>query len=157
MKLSLSRHSRCAARRIPWIDRRATVMLRETAAALGREEDTVEIVIVDDDYIRQINREYRGLDNATDVISFSYLDGGVSPAPADDVAGEIYVSHETLERDAIAQGVPAEYLFLRLVVHGLLHLLGYDHRTDADARRMETEEKRLLLDHLNPAEVEELF
>jgi len=75
----------------------------------------------------------------------------------DDVVGEIYVSHETLFRDANTKGVAPECLFLRIGVHGLLHVLGYEHGSEREARWMEAEEKRLLVGHLNLAEVEELF
>jgi probable rRNA maturation factor len=127
------------------------------AAGLGREDATVEFVIVDDDFIRDINRQYRNQDSPTDVISFSYAGDAAPVSPSDDVVGEVYVSYETLLRDANDRGVAPGYLFLRIGVHGLLHVLGYEHGTGDDARRMESEERQLLLDHLDHAEVEELF
>jgi probable rRNA maturation factor len=132
-------------------------VLRKIAAALGQNGDTIEFIIVDDDFIREINREYRGLDRPTDVISFAYTDSSTAALDSADAAGEVYVSYETVMKDAGDSGVEPGALFLRIGVHGLLHVVGYDHETRDDARRMELEEKRLLLEHLNPAEVEELF
>jgi probable rRNA maturation factor len=132
-------------------------VLRSIAAGVGWDGDTVEFTIVDDEYITEINRQYRGLDKPTDVISFSYTDDAAPASPSDDVVGEVYVSYETLLNDAHEKGVTPEHLFLRIGVHGLLHVLGYDHGSNEAACRMEAEEKRLLLDHLNLAEVEELF
>ncbi|MEJ2720143.1 MAG: rRNA maturation RNase YbeY [bacterium] len=132
-------------------------VLREIAAGLGKKSDTVELIIVDDDFIRGINRDYRGMDRPTDVISFSYADSGSPAAESEDVVGEVYVSYETVLRDADTSGADRGVSFLRIGVHGLLHVVGYDHRKTNEAGLMESEEKRLLLEHLDPAEVEELF
>jgi probable rRNA maturation factor len=157
VKLSLSRHDRCAGKRIPWLDRATIERLRRAAADLGPEDALVDVVIVDDAYIRDLNRDYRGIDRPTDVISFSYTGDEHPPGPSDDVAGEVYVSYETLDDDARSKGIAPEHLFLRLGVHGLLHVLGHDHTTRAESSRMESEEKRLLMDYLDPSEVEQLF
>lgn len=166
MRLSFTRHKRCAGKRIPWLDRRTVDRLGRAARSVGPSGGGVDLVVVDDAYIRELNRSYRGIDRATDVLSFSYSGEGAPPdgptadgdEPGDgSTGGEVYVSHETVERNARADGVPPEHLFLRVGVHGLLHVLGYDHEKSRDARRMETEEKRILLEHLTPTEVEELF
>ena len=152
MKLSLSRHVDTAA---PWINDRVAGNLTRIAEALGRVGETLSLIVVDDEYIQKLNREYRGKDRPTDVLSFSYLEDA-SPTD-DDVIGEVYVSHETLERDAGARGVDPANLFLRTGAHGMLHVLGYEHGTESDALKMEGEERRLLNDLMTPAEVEELF
>jgi probable rRNA maturation factor len=159
VKLSLSRHRRCSGKRIPWLDRRTTGRLRETTESLGPADAEVELIVVDDVFIRELNRDYRGIDRPTDVISFSYVgDLDVdAPPPARPIAGEVYVSFETLETRARAQGIAPEHLFLRVGVHGLLHVVGYDHETRRETGRMESEERRLLLQHLTSSEVEELF
>lgn len=154
MKLSLTRHERCAGKKIPWLDRSTIAALRRTAASLGPEDAAVDVVIVDDVFIRELNRKYRGDDRPTDVISFAYSDAANTP---DDVVGEVYVSYETVGEDARSQGIAPEHLFLRIGVHGLLHVLGYDHEARGDTARMESEEKRILLDYLDPSEVEQLF
>ncbi len=117
---------------------------------------SVELILVDDARIREINREFRGKDSATDVISFSYLDDA-GPATEVDLAGEIYVSHETLEKEARGLGIDSADLFLRITVHGLLHVVGYDHEEEADAQRMESREKEVLTPHLSAATLDALF
>lgn len=115
----------------------------------------VNIVLVDDRAIRRLNRRYRGKDRPTDVLSFSYLEGDA--APADGVVGDVFVSHETLARDARRLGVAAPDLALRIVVHGMLHVIGYDHESDADAARMERRERALLRRLLPARTVRDLF
>ena len=139
------------------MDDRVTGRLADIAKMLEPPEATVDLIIVDDAYIQRINRDYRGHDRPTDVISFAYGEETTPLEAAEGVAGEIYLSYETLERDARDRGVDAGNLFLRTGVHGLLHVLGYDHKTDTDASKMEGEEKRLLLDYLVADEVEKLF
>lgn len=159
MKLSLSRHRRCAGKKVPWLDRRTARWLRETAAAMEPAGAEVDLIVVDDAFIRELNRDQRGVDRPTDVLSFSYLDDLDSGAPPRGrrTAGEVYVSSETVEGRAKADGVAPERFFLRVGVHGLLHIAGYDHETRAGTREMESEERRLLLQHLTSSEVEELF
>ena len=159
MRLSLSRHKRSAGRKIPWLGRRAAARLREAAAAMDPADADVEVIVVDDAFIRVLNRDHRGMDTPTDVLSFSYLDDiepGSTPRRSGS-AGEVYVSWETVEGRAAAEGIPPEHLFLRAGVHGLLHVIGYDHHTRAQTREMESEERGLLLRHLTASEVEELF
>ena len=152
MKLSLSRSVDTAA---PWIDNRVTGNLACIAEGLGRAEKTLSVIVVDDETIQKLNREYRGNDRPTDVLSFSYLDD--TEVSHDNVIGEVYVSHETLARDAGARGIDPGNLFMRMGIHGMLHVLGYRHETESEARRMESEERKLLNDHMTPSEVEELF
>lgn len=139
-------------------------MLEAMCGALEPARAAVDLIIVDDAHIRRINREYRSDDRPTDVISFSYLEGGAgsqrkdaSFEPGDDLAGEIYVSYETLEKEATAQGIELKNLFLRIGVHGLLHIVGYDHGTDSETRKMEDMERKVLGEHLRPSEIEALF
>jgi probable rRNA maturation factor len=154
MKLSVTRHERCAGKKIPWLGRSTIGRLERAARSAGRGGGGVDLVVVDDAFIRELNRRYRGIDRPTDVLSFSYDGDGEERAA---IAGEVYVSHETVARDAHASAVPPENLFLRVGVHGVLHVIGFDHEKSADARRMEAEEKRILLEQLTETEVEELF
>lgn len=125
-------------------------MVRKTAMkcllleGMNSSEVEVSIAFVDDVYIAGLNRQYRGVDSPTDVLSFPMDDPGVpgdEPVPL----GDIIISLETVERDGPAQGGFPSYLAL-LVVHGLLHLLGYDHETDEDAEVMEGREAQVLAD-----------
>jgi len=158
VKLSLSRSQANDSARP---DARACETLRRIALALGPVDAGVDVILTDDAFIRDINREYRGVDTPTDVISFSYLedDGGdtFDGTARDNLAGEIYISCETLEKEATAQGIELKDLFLRIGVHGLLHVLGYRHATDSEAGEMEKEERRLLAAHLAPETVDRLF
>ena len=153
MNLSLNRSEDVDA---PWLGQDLVEILREISASLGPSAQTVNLVIVDDTYIREINKEFRKIDRSTDVISFSYLDD-VGPEEGDDLAGEVYVSGETVEREAKELGVTPEVHFLRVGVHGLLHVVGYDHEDERDATRMENEEQSILERHLTAAEIEVFF
>ena len=114
----------------------------------------VNVIVTNDRVIRRLNRMYRGKDKATDVLSFSYLaDGTGSEGPA----GDVFISHQTLARDARRIGVAPQHLALRIVVHGFLHVVGYDHENDADAVRMERRERVLLRRVLPERSVRSLF
>ena len=154
MKLSLSLSEASSPL---WLDEDLTGKLRRIAESLTRYQSPIDVIVVNDKYIRKINRDFRDLDRPTDVISFSYVsDIGSTPAQGD-VAGEIYVSYETVEREANSQGIEVKNLFLRTSVHGLLHVLGYDHQSDVDTQRMEREERRLLGDEMTSSEIDELY
>jgi rRNA maturation RNase YbeY len=121
------------------------------AAVVGKREAAANVVVIDDRAMRRLNRRYRGKNKPTDVLSFAYDGDG------DEVVGDVYVSHETLARDARRMGVDARHLSIRIVVHGLLHVVGYDHETDADAARMERRERSVLKRVLPARVVRELF
>ena len=94
--------------------------------------------------MRTLNRQYRGKDRTTDVLSFSLQEGrfgGVQP----DMLGDIVISVPTARSQALAAGLSLQQELERLLVHGLLHLVGYDHeRCAADARTMQLKERNLL-------------
>ena len=103
------------------------------------------VVVTGDETLRRLNREYAGQDYATDVLSFS-LREGEEFASADGVLrlGEVIISHPAAERQAVDAGRSAADEVAHLLVHGILHLLGYDHTGPADERRMRTREVELL-------------
>jgi probable rRNA maturation factor len=154
VKLSLNRLDKDKP---AWMGKDLDEKLRLGAAAVGEPGGRVDLVLVDDSYIRKINREFRNVDAETDVISFAY--GGEEQAiPCeDDVSGEVYISYETIEKEANERGVDAGDLLLRTVLHGLLHIIGYDHRTESEAALMEAEERRILIQLLAGKEVDALF
>ena len=125
------------------------------AAVLAPKSAVVNVIVIDDRSIRRLNRRYRGKDKPTDVLSFSYYEDG--PRARGRVIGEVFVSHQALARDARRLDVAPEHLALRIVVHGFLHVLGYDHETDADATRMERRERALLRRVLPDRVVRDLF
>lgn len=149
MKVSLNRVSRRSPR---WMDAAWQRRVARAAARVGRRGDAVNLVVIDDREMRRLNRRYRGMDKPTDVLSFGYEAG-----PGDALVGDVYVSHETLSRDARRLGLEARHLAVRIVVHGLLHVIGYDHESDADAARMERRERAVLKRVLPVAVVRELF
>lgn len=107
------------------------------AVAPVRPGDGAELslLLTDDKRIRVVNRDWRGFDKATNVLSFPAAPPSrVATSP---VLGDIVIAYETVEREAQAEGKSVSDHFSHLVIHGLLHLLGEDHETDAEAERME--------------------
>jgi probable rRNA maturation factor len=102
----------------------------------------VSVVLADDAALRTLNRDYRAIDRATNVLSFP-IDAPDPTRPAW-MLGEVAVALETTAREAAEEGRSVADHLTHLVVHGVLHLLGYDHIDDEDAERMETLEARLL-------------
>ena len=111
-------------------------MRRIARTALERDAD-VTLRIVGGPEGRALNRRYRGRDHATNVLTFVY-DDGVS------LAGDIVLCAPVVAREARAQRKTLRAHYAHLVIHGMLHLQGYDHERDADAVRMEAREIDLL-------------
>ena len=103
------------------------------------------LILADDALQQTLNRQYRGIDKSTNVLAFAGLDGGGEARPGDAaIRGDIVLAFETCAREAAEQGKRREDHALHLALHGLLHLLGYDHDTTDEAEAMETVERRLL-------------
>jgi probable rRNA maturation factor len=132
------RLDRAALRRL------AVRVLRAEGVATPAE---VGLVVTDDETVRELNHRYLGLDEPTDVLSFGH-EPSIEPfvAPPDGVRrlGEVILSYPTAERQAQEAGHSAQDEAAHLVVHGLLHLLGYDHADREDERRMQAREEELL-------------
>lgn len=115
----------------------------------GAEASVVEVsvVLADDATVQALNRDYRGRDTSTNVLSFANLDDAGAPGTPDGepvLLGDIVLARETVLAEARAQAkTPGDHLS-HLCVHGLLHLLGYDHLADAEAETMEALERRVL-------------
>jgi probable rRNA maturation factor len=110
----------------------------------------LSVVLTDDASIRTINAQWRQMDKPTNVLSFPQAEGkAIARAP---MLGDIILAHETIAREAEEAGKSFEDHLSHLTVHGLLHLFGYDHLTDAEAEAMEALEVRILatLDIDNP-------
>ncbi|HEV2558758.1 MAG TPA: rRNA maturation RNase YbeY [Microvirga sp.] len=114
------------------------------AAASDRPRDEVEIslLLTDDAGIQELNRDWRGKDKPTNVLSFPapMIPGLPGPRPLGDIA----VAFETVTREAEAEGKTFEDHLTHLLIHGLLHLLGYDHELEAEAEIMEALEVKAL-------------
>ena len=111
---------------------------------LGLDDAEVSILFTADRAMRTLNRTYRGKDRTTDVLSFPMREGR-GPAPVHSLLGDIVISVPVAERQSAAAGHSCRREIDVLLIHGLLHLIGYDHeRSEKEARRMEHEEDRLL-------------
>jgi probable rRNA maturation factor len=130
-------------RAMPGASRLARRAARAALAGAGtRAQGEIAVVLADDATVRRLNRTYRGKDKPTNVLSFP-LAGGPAGAAAGPI-GDIVLALETVLAEARAQAKrPADHA-AHLVVHGVLHLLGFDHRRDVPARRMEALETRIL-------------
>lgn len=111
---------------------------------MGYHDSELSVVIVGDRTIRRLNRDYLGRDKPTNVISFAMQEGdfpGLNPQ----ILGDVVISAETAAREAGEGGVEFAARLLFLLLHGMLHLTGYDHERsgEAEARRMEEKEKEL--------------
>ncbi|HET7547752.1 MAG TPA: rRNA maturation RNase YbeY [Usitatibacter sp.] len=129
--LTIQRASR--ASHIP-SDRR----LRAWASAVLPKGSEVTVRYVAEAEGRRLNREYRHKDYATNVLSFPY------EAPRGRVKGDLVICAPVVAREAREQGKAIEAHHAHLLLHGLLHLAGYDHEREADARRMERRERAIL-------------
>ncbi|MCP4300356.1 MAG: rRNA maturation RNase YbeY [Gammaproteobacteria bacterium] len=119
-------------------------------AASGRNfasEIELSVRLVDREEMRTLNRDYRQTDAVTNVLSFpvAAIDG--LPADTAQTLGDIVVCATVVSKEAAAQKKPLANHWAHMLVHGTLHLLGYDHETDADAAEMESLEARILTDY----------
>lgn len=120
--------------------------------ALGCEEAELSIWLCDDGAIRELHRQYFGIDSATNVISFALREGEFGDLDPDTL-GDVVVSVETARRDAAEAETSLEDEVTFLLIHGILHLLGYDHEGDQTHRapEMEAREAELLRTALHEA------
>ncbi len=119
--------------------RRLSLLARRVLAGEGGALD-VKIIFADDELVRHLNRRYRRLDRTTDVLSFNVP--GVSGVVPD--GGEIYLSVPQAKRQAQRYRHSLHLELARLVVHGVLHLVGHDHKKLNEARRMRARERHYL-------------
>lgn len=134
----------------------------QLVASVGPADGGVEFVVTGDAPVHELNRDYRGKDRPTDVLSFPYLEGHVDDRdrlrtgevaardytddPGDDpvLVGQILVSVDTVRARGPRAGRSFEEELLFLLVHGMLHVLGYDHVDDDEAEEMEALERSIL-------------
>lgn len=103
------------------------------------------VALSDDASVRTLNHRYRDKDEATNVLSFPASPTGHAPGNAEPRAlGDLVLAYETLVREASEQGIPFAHHLQHLVIHGLLHLLGFDHETEPEAADMEAIEVEIL-------------
>jgi probable rRNA maturation factor len=131
-------------------DAEAIVQRAIAAAAAAVEADTggaeLAVMLTDDAGIRALNRDWRGIDKPTNVLSFPAAPAERAPAAdgAPRMLGDIAIAFETTRTEAEAEHKPLGHHLSHLAVHGFLHLIGYDHETDDDAEVMEGLERDIL-------------
>jgi len=118
--------------------RRARSLLR----AVGRPDAELSLALVDDPEIAALNQRDRGIRGPTDVLSYSLLEGPHA-AHRGSLLGDVVISVDTASRQARRQRRGLDDELLRLLIHGVLHLLGHDHAEREEARAMRAEERRL--------------
>ncbi|MBI3703744.1 MAG: rRNA maturation RNase YbeY [Rhizobiales bacterium] len=112
------------------------------AAALSTAGGEVSILLTDDKAIRALNRDWRGIDKATNVLSFPAPDA--TPGAPTKMLGDIVMAYETLAHECDREARAFLHHLAHLTVHGFLHLIGYDHRTDSQADAMEGLESKIM-------------
>lgn len=115
--------------------------IEATVSDSGPAQAEVGVVLADDARMRALNRAWLGEDKPTNVLSFPAPD---SPQTGPRFLGDVVFALETIQREAEAEDKPLEHHLAHLAVHGVLHLLGLDHETDADAEIMQARERRIL-------------
>jgi probable rRNA maturation factor len=125
-----------------WLERIA----RRVLEAEGVGDAELSVAVTDDDTLRSLNREYAEEDAVTDVLSFSQREGEEFAAPPDGVPplGEVIIAYPQAARQAKERNEAPEAEVARLLVHGILHLLGYDHAQPEEERRMRAREEELV-------------
>jgi rRNA maturation RNase YbeY len=130
---------------IPGIERRKTRRnLTKVLKDLGCHDKELSILFTDDNGIAELNDRYLGRKGPTNVLAFPMAEG---PAPMDEsvMLGDVVISGDTALRESKELEDSLEDTIDRLLIHGILHLLGFDHtKSDVEAKRMEEEEKRLM-------------
>jgi len=112
--------------------------------ALGSPEGELSILVVDDSEIKTLNKNYLNRSGPTNVIAFPMKEGDFSDINPQ-LLGDVVISIETAGREALQSGISTEERFTQLLVHGILHLFGFDHeKSEQDARKMEKKSNELL-------------
>ena len=111
---------------------------------MGCDAHEISIVIMDDPGIRELNASFRGMDKSTNVLSFPMQEGEFSDITPG-LLGDVVISLDTAEQEAEQAGISLDERMSQLLIHGILHLLGFDHEVDnSEADRMEEKSLELL-------------
>lgn len=113
-------------------------VLSDVMTRVLSDNEEVSILLTNDTRIQELNRDFRDKDKPTNVLSF--------PSEEEDFLGDIAISFNTLEKEAEEQDKEFTHHFIHMLIHGTLHLLGYDHITDEEAEEMESLEIKILDD-----------
>lgn len=136
----------CATPAVPAVET-LEAWVRRAIAGSGRVPDdatAVTLRLVSEDEIRQLNERYRQQARPTNVLAFPAAPDGFLPPGEPRALGDVAICGAVVEAEALSQGKTAADHWAHLVVHGTLHLLGFDHGNDTQAREMEALERRIL-------------
>jgi probable rRNA maturation factor len=137
-------------------DTQIIAWVREALQQADPERPEVELTVrlVEPSEITRLNREFRNKDGATNVLSFPFEPPAGIPIP---LLGDIVICAQVVLQEAKEQGKQPESHWAHMVIHGVLHLLGYDHQTEPEAQRMESTEVEIMqrLGYANPYETTE--
>ncbi len=115
---------------------------RRVLRAAGHARSELSLSLVDDEEMADLNHRYRGIDRPTDVLSFSLVEGEAAEHRGR-LLGDVVIGIETAERRAREAHRSLDQEVARLLIHGVLHLLGHDHEEPSGARAMRAEERRI--------------
>jgi probable rRNA maturation factor len=126
-------------RRVSFVAPRIHRLAQDVLQAAGVPGSEVSLLLVGDSRMRRLNRRYRGRDASTDVLAFALREAG---GPASSLLGDVVISLPQAARQAKAGGRSLSEELMTLLIHGVLHLVGYDHeRSEREARRMRRKEQ----------------
>jgi probable rRNA maturation factor len=123
----------------------AAKLSEAVCGALNLEDVAISVILTDDDCIRSVNNQYRMKDRPTDVISFAYREDPFPEAETEvEELGDIYISLERAAEQSVEYEVTLKEEVKRLLIHGILHLIGYDHeRSIEDEETMRAKEEEI--------------
>lgn len=110
---------------------------------LGLQTQEVSITFASDRFVRRLNKKYRGVDTPTDVLAFAMKEGEW-PEIQPHLLGDVVISVDTAKKQALDLGHSLNRELAILLIHGVLHLIGYDHMRPSEAKRMQALEKKIL-------------
>ena len=123
---------------MPKLGKRETnAWIKAVAAKYGKKVGEVAYIFCDDPKILEVNNEYLGHDYFTDIITFDYCEG-------DKLSGDLFISVDTVRENAVEYGTEFKDELNRVMVHGILHLIGYDDHCDEDVAQMRSKENYYL-------------
>lgn len=126
------------------LEQLAVTAIRAAADCLPEDvepDSEVSLLFTDDAQVQQLNAQWRQIDKPTNVLSFAAREAGGPPTP---VLGDVVLARQTIAREAQEQDKSFEDHLTHLIIHGFLHLLGFDHESDDEAEEMEQLERQVL-------------
>jgi len=128
-----------------YLDKTYKVLKKRVDDLLDDRDGHIDLVLIDNEQMHEMNKEYRSKDSPTDVISFAYLEvTDYGNEEGDIIVGDIFISVDTAKKQAKEEGHSLKEELAILFVHGLLHCLGFDHRNDEEEKEMESWAMKIL-------------